>query len=195
MRRTRFAIRMLHVAGLLALPVAQMCVAAGAQAQAKPTAEQVKAAYLYNFGRYVKWPPNVAADHDPGFAICVLGQDPLGLTLSAAVAGERLNGRAVTVRRIATAPEASGCRILFINADQSAHLHNLLAGLDQSAVLTVSDIPDFLEQGGMIQFVEERDTVRFKVDLAHVSSARLALSSELLRVAAAVQGSGRPGGE
>lgn len=181
-------IRVLHAVCLLSLA----CAAVRLQAQA--TADQVKAAYLYNFGRYVRWPVDAASD-DPSFAICVFSQDPLETTLKTAAAGEELQGRAVTVQRVASAQEAAGCRILFIGAKQTAHLHSLLAGLDRSAVLTVSDIPGFLEQGGMIQFVLGRDNMRFKVDLSNISRVRLVMSSELLKVAAAVQGSVPPGGE
>jgi hypothetical protein len=194
MDRTNPVFRLRSLAALLLAAglCAGFCRSLHAQ-QAKPTEDQVKAAYLYNFGRYVKWPPDSA--HGGGFTICVLSDGTLAPTLTAAVAGQKLNGKAVLVRRLASPQEAAGCHILFVDSGESGRVRDLLAALDQSPVLTVSDMPGFLQQGGMIQFVLERDNIRFKVDLSNVSSARLTLSSELLKVAAAVQGTTQPGGE
>lgn len=182
-------IRVLRAISLLVLG----CTAVSMQAQA--TVDQIEAAYLYNFGRYVHWPANAASVRNSPFNICVFGQDPVTPVLISDVAGAKLQGHVVTVRSIGTVQAAAGCRILFIDANQSARLHDLLAGLGKAPVLTVSDIPDFLQQGGMVQFVLERQNVRFKVNLSNVSHARLTMSSELLKVAVAVQGSVPPGGE
>jgi hypothetical protein len=168
------------------------CTAVSMQAQA--TADQIEAAYLYNFGRYVHW-PGASDVRNESLDICIFSQNPLASVLRSAVADAKLQGHGVTVRRVETVQEVAGCNILFIDASQSARLHDLLAGLDKSPVLTVSDIPDFLQQGGMIQFVLGRRNVRFKVDLSNVSHAGLTMSSELLKVAVAVQGSVPPGGE
>jgi hypothetical protein len=169
-------------------------VASTSAQQPAPSEDQVKAAYLYNFGRFVKWPPNAVEDRDRAFVICVFSQDPFGLVLESTLAGQLLNGKPVVIRRVMKPQEAAHCHILFIDATQGPHLREILAGIDQSSVLTVSDMPHFLKQGGMIQFVLQEDKVRFEVDLNNVGSGQLALSSELLKVAAMVRGNTRPGG-
>jgi len=161
--------------------------------QPKPSEYQVKAAYLYNFGRFVKWPAGIAAGKGDSFAVCVLGQDPFGATLDAILAGEALDGKPVVIRRIAKPQEAVDCRILFVSSTEEHHLKEILAAIDQAGVLTVSDIPGFSRRGGIIQFVAEGDRVRFEINLASAESARLVLSSELLKVAAAVRRSPRSG--
>ena len=161
--------------------------------QPKPSEYQVKAAYLYNFGRFVKWPAGIAAGKGDSFAVCVLGQDPFGSTLDSALAGEALDGKPVVIRRIARPQDAADCRILFVSSTEEHHLKEILAAIDQASVLTVSDIPGFSRRGGIIQFVAEGDRVRFEINLASAESARLVLSSELLKVAAAVRRSLRSG--
>jgi len=161
--------------------------------QAKPSEYQVKAAYLYNFGRFVKWPAGVAVGKGDSFSVCVLGRDPFGPILDSTLAGEALEGKPVVIRRIARPQDAADCRILFVSSTEENHLKEILAVIDQEGVLTVSDIPRFSRRGGMIQFVVEGDRVRFEINLASTESARLVLSSELLKVAAAVRRNARSG--
>lgn len=154
---------------------------------AKPTEFQVKAAYLFNFGKFVKWPEPSGSDHDI-FPICVLGTDPFGRALDATVAGERVDGKSVTVRRMTTAADTAGCRILFVGRSEEGRLGSVFATLGRSPVLTVSDISGFADRDGMIQFVMDHDRVRFMVNLSAAQKAGLSLSSELLKVATSVKG-------
>jgi hypothetical protein len=162
--------------------------------QPKVSEYQVKAIYLYNFGRFVQWPPNATAAKGDSFSICVLGQDPFGPSLDSTLAGETLDGKPLAAKRISTPRDAGECRILFISSTEENHLKEILAALDESSILTVSDIPAFSRRGGMIQFVLEGDKVRFEINLAKAETAKLTLSSELLKVASAVRRNVREGG-
>lgn len=154
------------------------------------TEYQVKAAYLYNFGRFVEWPEKVEATREASFVICVLGQDPFGTALDATLDHQTVDGKRVLARRIAGPQEAPGCRILFISASEEKHLKDVLAALPAGSILTVSDIAGFSRRGGMIEFVIEGARVRFEVNLKIAEGAGLVLSSELLKVAAAVRNGG-----
>lgn len=158
----------------------------------KPSEYQVKAAYVFNFGKFVKWPVAAASPGD-SFSICVLGEDTFGSVLESTLAGQSIGGKPVTVKRIAKPRDAASCHILFISSADESHLRDIFSTLGQSAVLTVSDIPDFSKRGGMIQFVLEGDRVRFEVNRASAEEAGLTLSSDLLKVAAAVRGPRRTG--
>lgn len=160
-------------------------VPAVSQAQ-KPSEYNVKAAYLSNLGRFVEWTgrPKTA---DEAFPICVLGQDPFGPALDSAVAGENIGGSPLTVRRIARPVDAPGCRILFIASSEEGHLAADLAAQGTASVLTVSDIPDFVNRGGMVEFVLEGNKVRFQINLGAATRAGLTLSSDLLNLARAVK--------
>lgn len=158
-----------------------------AQMPPKANAGQVKAAYLYNFGKFVKWPAAALANQSGEFEICVLDQDPFGDTLQSTLAGESVAGKPVVVKRLRKAQDAVSCHILFISAAQSHGLKEILSSLDESAVLTVSDMPDFSKRGGMIQFLFEGDRIRFEVNLDGAERSHLVFPSELLKVAAAVR--------
>jgi YfiR/HmsC-like len=161
--------------------------------QSKPSEYQVKAAYIYNFGKFVKWPSATAASQAGSFTICVLGEDPFGTVLQSTLAGATLSGKPVSVKRIAKPQDAANCHILFLNTAEDRHLSEILASLGQASVLTVSDIPDFSKRGGMIQFVLIGDRIRFEINRTNAEGAGLVLTSDLLKVASAVIGSGRNG--
>lgn len=152
----------------------------------RPSEYQVKAAYLYNFGKFVSWPADATAISE--FDVCVLGTDPFGPLLDATISDSTINGKRVIAKRISRAQEAGACRVVFIAASESQRLGSDLAVLSKLHVLTVSDNPHFLERGGMIQFVFEGDRVRFAVNLTSSQEAGLTLSSELLKVATKVIG-------
>lgn len=169
---------------LLSLP-------SSAAQQPKVSESQVKATYLYNFTRFVQWPAT-AAQAD-SFFICVIGQDPFGLSLDTILKGETIDGKALVARRVETVQDAINCRVLYVSASEESHLKEILAGLDKTGVLTVSDIPQFSQRGGMIQFVEVANKIRFEVNLTNTQEAGLTLSSELLKVAVAVRRTPQPG--
>jgi len=155
--------------------------------QIKANEYQVKATYLYNFGKFVKWPPEVTADKSDSFAVCILGQDPFGTVLDTTLASEKLDGKPVVLRRISQPKDATDCRIVFISSAEDKHLKEILAALDSFGALTVSDMHDFARRGGMIQFTAEGEKIRFEINLGSAESAKLVLSSELLKVAANVR--------
>ena len=162
---------------------------ASTRAQPRPSEYQVKAAYLYNFGRFAKWHDDPAAGDV--YPICVLGRDPFGSLLDAAIAGGTIDGRRAVTRRIGQAKDAPGCRVVYIGVSEEAQLPEVLSSLGVSHALTVSDLPDFTRRGGMIEFVADADRVRFEVNAASAEAAGIALSSELLKVAVRVRR--RPG--
>ena len=153
----------------------------------RPTDYDVKAAYLYNFGRFVEWPEKASANQGGPFTVCVLGQDPFGPSLDATLAGETIGGRTIVAKRISSAEESGNCQILFLSLADESRLNKIVEELDKKAVLTVSDMPQFVKRGGMIQFVLEGKKVRFEVNLSATQHAGLTVSSELLKVATAVR--------
>jgi hypothetical protein len=161
--------------------------------QAKPKEYEVKATYLYNFGRFVQWPANVAASTGDSFPICVIGQDPIGPALNTIVSGESIVGKPVVVKQISKPQDALGCRVLYISLSEETRLKEILAALNKATVLTVSDISQFSQRGGMIQFVLDGNKVRFEVNVTSAADAGLTLSSELLKVAVTVRKNPQPG--
>lgn len=157
--------------------------------QSPPTDSQVKAAYLYNFSRFVRWQESSAEGAD-SFAICVLGKSPFGNALSSIVAGETIGGKAIVTKNITSTQEAGSCGILFVSTSEEARLKQVMLAVRHSPALTVSDLPGFVNRGGMIEFVNQGGKIRFEVNVAPMKDAGLTVSSELLKVAIKVTGVG-----
>jgi hypothetical protein len=169
------------------LAVVCVCLRCSGQSRPAVTRSDVEAAYLYNFAKFVQWPQDKAADSEP-FSICLLGEDEFGRKLDDLIADETLQGRKIVARRLSSATAAESCQIVFIGQSEETRLSKQLAALNGKPVLTVSDLPQFLEHGGAIQFLLQNNRVRFAVNLASAQQAGLTLSSELLKVAVFVEG-------
>lgn len=168
MTRRRFATLAL-LAGMAMWPAA-----AGAQ---EVTLEySVKAAYLYNFVKFVEWPGPVQADRP--LTICVAAHNPFGSVLSETVQGERVGDRPIALRVILE-PEP-GCDVLFLPRDAAAPAY--LRAVQSLPVLTVGETGDFIEKGGIINFVREGGNIRFEIDQDAAQHAGLRISSRLLRL-------------
>jgi len=163
-------------------------LALGAAAQPPATEYEVKAAYLLNFGKFIKYPSTGTTEQ---FSICVLGDDPFGQILDSTVRDEKIAGKRVVARRIRYVQDVSGCQVLFISRSEERQARKILQSLNKTSVLTVSDMPGFLDRDGMIQFAFVGNRVRFEVNLDAVQGAGLTLSSELLKVASFIKGKGR----
>lgn len=170
--------------GMLAASVSALT---GSDAHAQASEYEVKAAYLLNFGKFIRIAGVPERPHST-FDICILGRDPIGPAIDDLVANESIDNRPARVVRITDATQGRACDIVFISPDEGDSIREDLALLAGTDALTVSDAPDFLERGGMIQFVLQGDHVRFEVNLNAVDRTHLVLSSELLRVATAVKG-------
>ncbi len=170
-KKATFFLMLLAV--LLALPAA---------AAAQTASEyDIKAAFLYNFTKFVDWPP--AAFPDPGnLKVCVLGQDPFGGSLRT-VAGEQVGGRKLTVTAVESVSRAAGCQVLFISRSERERLGQILAGIGDSPVLTVGDTDGYASRGVAINFVLEGSKVRFEVNTDSADRAGIKISSKLLQLA------------
>ncbi len=160
-------------------------LAAPGAARAQSLSEyEVKAAFLYNFTKFVEWPPSAFAEGNGELRICVLGEDPFGRSLNAAVGvGEEVEGHKLVVWRPDTLAHAAGCQILFVSRSERERLPQILAPLKSSPVLTVGDTKGFLDQGGIVNFILEGSKVHFEINPAAADQAKLKISSKLLRLA------------
>ncbi len=160
-----------------------LAIAAAAQA---PTEYQVKAAFLYNFSRFVQW-PSEARGHETEFVVTVLGKDPFGRVLEEALRGKTVDDKPIVIRRVSRASEMGPSQLLFVAASESDHLRAILEQVGAQPVLTVSDADGFAERGGIIGFKLEEQRVRLQVNLTAAERAQLRISSQLLRLAEIVR--------
>lgn len=143
------------------------------------TEYEVKAAFLLNFVKFVEWPQTVETRAGSPFSICIFGDDPFRNSLYQIVEGESVNNRPLVVRQLRKSPEH--CEVVFVPASEP-DIPRVLNQVGRE-VLTVGESPDFLSDGGIINFVIEGRRVRFDINRAAAERASLRISSRLLGVA------------
>ncbi len=185
-RRIHFRIRPWPVVLLLALALFSGLPAQGG---ATPLEFQVKAAFLYNFARFVEWPSDTLTGEGP-FVIGVLGTGAFNQALEAAVLGKTVGSRAIRVRQVKSLEEADRCHILFVGGKEPEWPAGLLKAVRGSAVLTVGDTETFTREGGIVNFVMQDNHVRFAVNTDAAERAGLKISSKLLQLAIIVHDTG-----
>jgi hypothetical protein len=156
-----------------------------AHGQDIPLEYQLKAAYLYNFVKFVEWPPAAVTGT---ITICTAGRNPFGAALDDLLRGETIDGHAIA-SRVVSAPQA-GCHVVFVPRDVSAGEY--LRGAGGVPVLTVGESDDFIAQGGIVKFVRDAGMIRFEIDPAAAARAQLHISSRLLRLARTPERRGTP---
>lgn len=148
----------------------------------RPSEYQVKAAFLYNFTNFVEWPASTLPDSAMPLTIGILGDDPFAAAF--APFNNKLNrGRMLHIVRSTRLQELPFCHILFIAKSENKHLPQILEYFKDRHVLTVSETPDFVSSGGMINFVLIDKKVRFEINVDAAERAGLKLSSKLLKLA------------
>lgn len=153
-------------------------------AQVIPSLEyQLKAVFLFNFTQFIDWQPQSFSSDNAPLVIGVIGKNPFGNYLQSAISGEQKTGHPVTVRYCSNEAEAQACHILFINLRDSQQRRNIIEAVGEKNILTVSDAPDFVEEGGMIRFFTQNKKIKFEINLEACKAAGLEPSSKLLRVA------------
>lgn len=197
LNRTRRILRFAWRDAGIFIALACLLLAAPAQvrAQNELSEYQVKAAYLFNFLKFVEWPEDAFADPLAPIVIGVIGEDPFGSALPQVVIGKTVQGRDLIIRVYRTGENLRGAQILFISASESKRLPMILSSLRGSSVLTVADTAGFLEAGGMIQFLSENDRVRFAINAEAAGRAKLKVSSKLLSLARVAGGSAKEAGK
>jgi hypothetical protein len=143
----------------------------------------VKAAYLYQFTKFIDWPESALGDQGQPVSFCVLGQDPFGRLLDE-IEGKTVKQRRVIVKHLTKIPDAARCLVLFISASEHQRIGPILSALQNRPVLTVSDLDGFAHAGGVIEYVLQEDRVRFIINSHAGASAGIKISSKLLSLAA-----------
>ncbi|HKX29309.1 MAG TPA: YfiR family protein [Blastocatellia bacterium] len=175
---------------ILALALAPPGASLAAQA---PSEYQVKAAFLFNFAKFIEWPPETFTPGNAPLILGVLGDDPFGDIIDQTISGKTVNGRQLVVKRLKWGQNLKECQILFISASERKRLPQICEMLKGASVLTVSEVEKFAQQGGIINLVMEENKVRFDINTNVAEQARLKISSKLLALAKSIIGEHRAG--
>lgn len=142
---------------------------------------EVKAAFLYNFSKFVEWPQGSFRDAKSPFVICAIGEDPFGGALDT-IHGKNINGRKVVIKRMESIEDGEECHILFISASERGNLSQIFRTIKQLSVLTVGDMKGFAGSGGIINFISEDNRIGFEINVSAAEKANLKISSKLLKL-------------
>jgi YfiR/HmsC-like len=183
---SRFSLAALMTMGLLLFLTLGLPTSIGAETTMPEN--QVKALFLLNFAKYVEWPAEAFADEKSAIIIGAVSSEAFEENLKKAVEGRTINGRPVVACQIVDEKDLSKCQILFIAGSDRKHTTALLGKVKALPILTVGEADQFLEEGGIINFVKKEGKVRLEIDLNAARAARLQLSSKLLSVADSVKG-------
>lgn len=160
-----------------------LAITAALAGPAQPQEYEVKAAFLYNFTKFVEWPPRAFGGQDDPMVVGVLGAPRCAAALEQLVRGRKVNGRALVVRRIERDEDVRSVQLLFVGAGAEARFARLLASLAGAPVLTVGESAAFAESGGAINFVLEDSKVRFEINAPAAERVGVRISAQMLKLA------------
>lgn len=155
-------------------------------AQSAVTENDVKAAFLPRFARYVDWPVSAVPGGSAPIVLCVIGSDPFGDGLDAAARSQSVDGKRILVRRLSSVAGAGGCQIAYVGATNGESVGQLLVALRGKPILTVTDERNGSARG-IIHFLVVDGRVRFAIDNADAARRGLTISSRLLALAVSVK--------
>ncbi len=175
--------RLLHATACLLVLCLGLVPARGMAGGSESLEYAVKAAYLTKFGIYVEWPSTAFASPSSTLNLCVIGDDPFGAALDTAAGTQRIDGRAIAVRRLKAVTRDAGCHILYVSNSEAQRSPQIIDSVRGSGVLTVGDARANGSAAPVISFVIKDNRVRFNVDEEAAAQNGLTISSKLLSLA------------
>jgi hypothetical protein len=150
----------------------------------QPSEYQVKAAFLFNFAKFVEWPPEAFAGTNSPIVLGILGKNVFGNDLEKTIRDRKVNNHAFQFTNFTSIADATNCHILFISPSEKENFSKIINGLHNASTLTVSETEGFIKAGGMINFKFEGNNIRFEISDEAAKKAGLKISSKLLSLAA-----------
>ncbi len=165
-----------------------LLLSSGRAQDSPPSEHQIKAAFIFNFAKFVEWPREALPGPSLPMVIGILGDGSFGADFQQALANKVINDRPLLVKEFRQAADVTNCHILFISASVLNALgekerREIMENLGRSNVLTIGEAPGFTEDGGMINFVMENNKIRFQINEPAAKKAKLKVSSKLLSLA------------
>jgi len=148
-----------------------------------PTEYQIKSAFIFNFAKFVEWPSDTFESKNSPLVIGVLGDNPFHDDLEKVIRNKTVEEHPVRIKFLKTAAEGTNCQVVFISTSEKPRLVQTLRELRAGHVLTVGEMDQFTESGGIINFVFEREKIRFKINSEAAAAAGIKVSSKLLNLA------------
>jgi len=161
-----------------------LCSSATRSPGAAPLKEyELKAAFLYNFTKFIEWPTNRFANANAPFVVAVAGNSSSTIELEKIATERKVNGRKLIIKTVKTPEDAKDAHVLFVSATEDSRFENWLAAAHGAGVLTIGESESFFKQGGIINFVLEGEKIRFDLNIDQAEAAGLKVSAQLQKLA------------
>ncbi|MDH3598501.1 MAG: YfiR family protein [Candidatus Tectomicrobia bacterium] len=147
-----------------------------------PSSALIKVAYLYNFAKFVEWPPEAFANGQTSFTLCVIGTDSFVGALPS-IQGKPIKGLKVEIKYFTHTNTLEACHILFVSASEEHQVSDIVMSLQNYPVLTVADMENFTNLGGMINFIKKEHKIHFAINVKASQRTGLHIRSKLLKLA------------
>jgi hypothetical protein len=155
-------------------------------AVSSPTDRDVKAAFVYNFAKFVEFPSGTFSSADSPIIIGIFGDDQFSSTIEKLIKGKSVDGRRLEVRRFEKPRDCDACQMLFVGSSDSERVSSALDRVRSTTLLTIGDSDGFTRRGGVIGFVVDREKIGFEINVGAAKRHGLKISSKLLNLAKAV---------
>ncbi len=169
------------VLGAVGLP----CVPGAALAKEIPIEYKIKAAFTYNFIKFIDWSASRAAETQSEFVISIIGEGPMNDAL-AQLENKEVFGKVLKVKQVPRIEDAGHSNVYFISNAGQEELNHIFEFARQSGILTIGEMENFCEQGGMINFIILNDSIQFEINQKEAERSHLSISYKLLSQASRV---------
>lgn len=188
MPRIQIKKHLFQAAFALAIGLSLVCIRPGkAPAEEAASLEyRIKAAYLYNFTKFIAWPKENMGTADP-FTLGIIGENPFGATLTH-LAQKRVQGRPIQIVRLGNHEEIPQVDMLFLAGQDPDAIYRILTAAGDRKILTIGESPAFTSKGGMISFYTDKKKIRFEINTTAIRQKGFKISSQLLKLARIVDG-------
>lgn len=141
-----------------------------------------KAAFIYNFAKFTRWPKSLEDDKEDEIILCTLGEDQLVSDLT------RLKGKIINNRTLAVKPfkNPDECNMLYIATSKNITYVDIINSIQGKPILTISEIKNFAKTGGIIELNHDKGQTRITANLNTAYENNLELSSRLLMLATVI---------
>jgi hypothetical protein len=167
---------------MIGLAMLGVCVTVSKGADASKEHE-LKAAFLYNFTKFVEWPTNRFPSANAPFVMAVAGNSSCTAELEKIAKERKVNGRTLVIKTITTAEAVQEAHVLFIPASEDKSVKEWLSAAQRFGVLSIGESEVFGRQGGVINFVLEGEKIRFDLNIGQAETAELKVSAQLQKLA------------
>lgn len=154
--------------------------------QTSPGEYDVKAAFVFNFLKFIEWPSQTFSDAKK-ISICIVGEIPVADPFDD-LEGQDLMGKKLAVKHLRTLASVRECHVLIIAPSEERRLSAITDAVKGAPTLTIGDTEGFARRGVAINFSMENKKVRFEINAEAARQAGLKISSKLLKLASTVYG-------